>query len=73
MADEETWISVGQAAARLGLHADKVRALADQGRLRSWRPPATGPGHAHRRVHAGDVEELRQEMREPRPPEPPNV
>lgn len=70
---QETWITVGQAAARLGLHADKVRALADSGRLRSWRPPATGPGHPHRRVHAGDVEDLRRELHDRPSPETPDV
>lgn len=73
MAVDDEWITIGQAAARLGLHQNMVRALADSGRLRSWRPPATGPGHSHRRVSGADVEHLRREMSGQTGPDQENV
>lgn len=62
MVGDGKWLSTGEAAAVLGLHADKVRALGDTGKIKTWRPPDTGPGVAHRRYLAEDVERLRQEM-----------
>lgn len=62
MVGDGTWLSTGEAARRLGLHPDKVRALGDAGRIRTVRPPDTGPGLSHRRYLAEDVEKVRREM-----------
>lgn len=62
MVGDGTWLTTGEAAARLNLHVDKVRALGDSKKIRTMRPPDTGPGVSHRRYLAEDVERLRREM-----------
>jgi len=54
------WISVGEAARRLGLSDETVRRRCDDGVLRAiWTNPPNG---GHRRVSAASVEALRQQM-----------
>lgn len=62
------WLLVSEAAARLRLGQDKVRALADSGHLRSMRPPSTGPGHSRRRIDPASVDALLDVMRMPEGP-----
>lgn len=58
MADE--WISVGEAARRLGLSDDTVRRRCDEGVLHAiWTNPPNG---GHRRVSVASVEKLHREM-----------
>ena len=53
-AEHDALISVAQAAARLGVHPNTLRAWADSGRLAAYRINARGD----RRFRAGDVERL---------------
>jgi excisionase family DNA binding protein len=52
-----TWLTVSEAAKRLGFHQDKVRQFADDGYLRTRRSPAR-KGYGHRRIHAASIDEL---------------
>lgn len=61
MVGDGTWLTVSEAAQRLGFYQDKVREFADDGYLRSMRPP-TRKGHGHRRIEAASVDELREVM-----------
>jgi excisionase family DNA binding protein len=63
-----TWLTVSEAAKRLGFYVDKVREFADDGYLRSQRPP-TRKGHGHRRIEAASVAELQAVMVKPAGPE----
>lgn len=56
----EEWITVGEAARRLGLSDDSIRRRCDTGTLRAiWTIP---PNAGQRRVSAESVERLRREM-----------
>lgn len=64
MAGDDEWLSVSEAAKRLGFYVDKVREFADDGYLVVKRPP-TRRGHGHRRILATSVEELNAIMELP--------
>lgn len=60
MADAEDWITIGEAARRLGVSTDTVRRRADVGELRTrWTKP---PKRGWRMVAAADVEAYRKQM-----------
>lgn len=56
----DKWISVGEAAKRLGLSDDTIRRRCDEGKLRYFwtRPPDGG----QRRISPASVEAYRREM-----------
>lgn len=58
MVGDGTWLTVSEAARRLGFYVDKVREFADDGYLLTMRPPTRGKGHGHRRILAASVDEL---------------
>ncbi len=57
MAAEQRLLTVGQAAARLGVHPKTVRAWADKGLLPVVKLPS-----GYRRFRPGDIERVRREM-----------
>ncbi len=57
---EGRWLSVDEAARRLGVHPNTVRKWADTGILPCWRLPGSG----HRRFDPDAVERLRQGMQQ---------
>lgn len=65
MVGDGTWLSIGEAVTRLthlGYDEQRVRRLADAGKIRTMRPPAAGRGASHRRLLAEDVERVRAEI-----------
>lgn len=74
MADEELlWLNQAREllSAEVGypVSEDSVRAYADGGHLKVWRPPATGPGHSRRRITRASVIALAEVMKMPAGPE----
>jgi excisionase family DNA binding protein len=59
VSDSDTWLTVGQAAQRLGVSDTTVRQYADSGQLKTARLPSK-----HRRISAESVEKLRREIYE---------
>jgi excisionase family DNA binding protein len=56
-----TWLTVGEAAAKLGVGEETVRRYADSGRLDAPVKSARLAG-GHRRLHKDSVERMRREM-----------
>ena len=52
-------LSISEAAARLGVHQNTLRRWADEGLVKSIRPPKPG---GHRRFTAAEIDRLSAEM-----------
>lgn len=66
LADEDRDdLSLADVIKRTRLDKNKIRALADAGYIRTWRPPTTGRGSTHRRFFESSVDEFVAAMREP--------
>lgn len=61
MVGDGTWLTVGQAAAALGIGENTVRRYVEAGRLDDPVPAARLAG-GHRRIHRDSVARLRAEM-----------
>lgn len=57
MVGDGKWLTVGEAADRLGVSVGVVRRAIDSGQLRAGRTPG-----GHRRISAASVEALRREI-----------
>lgn len=73
--ENDQWVLVREATQLLTaatgypVSQDAVRAYADSGHLRVWRPPTTGPGHSARRISTTSITELAGIMKMPPGPE----
>jgi excisionase family DNA binding protein len=56
------WLTIGQAAATLGVDESTARRYADEGRLNDPVPMWRLPGRGDRRIHKDSAERLRQEL-----------
>jgi excisionase family DNA binding protein len=62
----DTWLTLGQASRRLGVHPSTLRSWADAGEVSAFRTPG-----GHRRFRASDIDTLlSQASNTPRPPAP---
>jgi len=69
--EDDQWVLVREAAELLSAATKRpvaqpaVRAYADSGHLKVWRPPATGPGHSARRISTNSITALADVMKMP--------
>lgn len=73
MAQEPKWLKISEVVERLSrfaVSADRARAYADAGYLRSYRPIPTGRGHSHRLISDESVDALAKVLALPPPEQP---